>query len=60
MMMPFGRHKGEDVHDIPLHYLEWLRDNCGLYGELEAAVDEAIDANFARLEEEGVYAGKKG
>ncbi len=26
--MPFGKHKGEPLSDIPSDYLEWCLDNC--------------------------------
>jgi hypothetical protein len=28
MEMPFGKHKGEDLEDIPSDYLKWLIFNC--------------------------------
>jgi hypothetical protein len=42
MKMPFGRHVGIEVADVPAGYLRWLRDNCELYGELADEVDEAL------------------
>jgi hypothetical protein len=26
MKMPFGKHKGEDLTDIPIHYLKWIEE----------------------------------
>lgn len=26
--MPFGKHKGQDIEDIPSDYLRWLAANC--------------------------------
>ncbi len=28
MIMPWGKHKGEDIEDIPSSYLKWLAENC--------------------------------
>lgn len=28
MKMPWGKHKGEDIEDIPSDYLRWLAENC--------------------------------
>lgn len=42
MKMPFGKHKGEDLEDIPCDYLLWLVDNMELRGELDTAVAEQI------------------
>lgn len=28
MIMPWGKHKGEDIEDIPSGYLRWLAENC--------------------------------
>lgn len=28
MKMPWGKHKGEDMEDLPTGYLLWLAENC--------------------------------
>jgi len=28
MIMPWGKHKGEDIEDLPSGYLKWLAENC--------------------------------
>lgn len=28
MKMPWGKHEGEDIEDIPSDYLVWLAENC--------------------------------
>lgn len=43
MTMPFGKHCGEDIADIPTGYLRWLRDNADLYGELADEVQAELD-----------------
>lgn len=33
MEMPFGKHKGEDLEDIPLSYLRWVLRNVYLWDD---------------------------
>jgi len=40
MRMPFGKYEGHEIDDIPLDYLDWLAENCDLYGRLR---DEVLD-----------------
>lgn len=42
--MPFGKHKGRRLEDIPIQYLGWLHDEC----ELDGWLREAVDAEWAR------------
>ena len=28
MRMPWGKHKGDDIEDVPSGYLRWLAENC--------------------------------
>lgn len=46
MTMPFGKHQGEDIADIPTGYLRWLRDNVDLFGELADAVEAELDSRL--------------
>jgi hypothetical protein len=34
MKMPFGRHKGKEISEIPPDYLEWVSDNLTISGDL--------------------------
>jgi hypothetical protein len=34
MKMPFGRHKGKEISEIPPDYLEWISDNLTISGDL--------------------------
>ena len=43
MEMPFGKHRGEFVSELPDGYLEWLAREVNLYGRLRAAVREALE-----------------
>lgn len=47
--MPFGKHKGMTIRDIPLDYLLWLKRNCKLDYKLKTRVQSAIDAKQLKL-----------
>jgi hypothetical protein len=55
MRMPFGKHKGEWVHDIPTDYLEWLVRNVELFGSLERAVHDTLRARGVEDSDEEYY-----
>lgn len=46
IIMPFGKHTGEYICDLPIDYLEWLQENIDLYGDLQEAVNRAIDEYY--------------
>jgi len=37
-IMPFGKHKGRALSDIPEDYLVWVLDNCNLTPRLRTAI----------------------
>ena len=39
MKMPFGKHKGEEIEDIPSDYLKWVAENID-DEEIYRAADE--------------------
>lgn len=41
--MPFGKHKGALVVELPPDYLRWLRENTDIRGELADAVELALE-----------------
>lgn len=44
MKMPFGMHKGKEIHTIPRDYLLWFRDNItNLHGDLLGAVVAGLE-----------------
>lgn len=44
MKMPFGKHKGKEIHTIPHDYLLWFRNNIkSLRGDLLRAVEAGLD-----------------
>jgi len=40
MIMPWGKHKGKTMEDIPSSYLKWLAENCDHAEVCEAADEE--------------------
>ncbi len=45
-VMPFGKHKGKTLDDVPLSYLEWLRDLDDLQEPLLSAVLEYCEQDW--------------
>lgn len=44
MIMPFGKHRGREVNDLPKNYLQWLIDNVEFTSQrLEDAIYKALD-----------------
>lgn len=41
--MPFGKHKGKSMEDVPASYLLWLRDN-GVSGDVKDYIEENLSA----------------
>jgi len=47
-VMPFGKHKGEKLADLPVEYLEWLYYKCdGLNDSLYDTVEEILEEKKA-------------
>ena len=40
--MPFGKHKGKRISEVPLDYLYWLLMKPGLEGGLRAAIEQRL------------------
>lgn len=40
MIMPWGKHKGTDIEELPSSYLKWLAGNCDDDDICEAADKE--------------------
>jgi hypothetical protein len=41
--LPFGKHKGDLIDQVPKSYLRWPRAKIKLYGTLQDAVNEVLD-----------------
>lgn len=42
--MPFGKHKGKLLKDVPSDYLLWVYENKDdLYGDLKAYIEDNLD-----------------
>ena len=41
--MPFGKHSGKRIKELPREYLEWLKENCELKGIVKFAVARIFD-----------------
>lgn len=39
MAMPFGKHKGKKLKDLPGSYVRWMKENTTLTGDLKAGFD---------------------
>jgi uncharacterized protein (DUF3820 family) len=50
MTMPFGKHKGEFVEDLPPDYVEWLLENVE---RLNPSLQEELEKQLAMKRGEG-------
>lgn len=42
--MPFGKHKGENIEEVPADYLVWLYENKeDLYGDIKEFIDDNLE-----------------
>jgi uncharacterized protein (DUF3820 family) len=42
--MPFGKHKGDRLINVPASYLLWLYENNKCSGELKQYIEDNLDA----------------
>jgi exodeoxyribonuclease X len=54
MTMPFGKHKGEPVEDLPSDYIEWLLAEC----ELRPALQKELENQLVGRQGGGIVRGK--
>lgn len=43
-LMPFGKHKGETMENVPARYLLWLRDEGCSHHDVSAYIEETLPA----------------
>jgi hypothetical protein len=48
MRMPFGKHRGELVEDIPTAYVEWLLGNLELRPDLQRELEAQLELRGGR------------
>ena len=41
-LMPFGKHKGEKLANVPAHYLLWLYEAGKCFGELKIYIEDNL------------------
>ena len=42
-LMPFGKHQGKDLKEVPQDYLEWLKTSGALDKEMNRELREALE-----------------
>ena len=42
MEMPFGKHQGEDIEDLPISYVKWCLENLDLDDWLEEELKDVV------------------
>ena len=47
MIIPFGKHKGKEIEEIPSDYLRWLIDQDFIEEEKHAELYESIEEEIA-------------
>ena len=52
MKMPFGKHAGVEVSDVPRQYLQWLRCQPGLRGPLVKEIDDVLNGSVVAPSDE--------
>ncbi len=52
MYMPFGKHRGRPLEDVPHTYLLWVLDNCtNISGTLRAEIERVLDVGPRQRQE---------
>lgn len=50
-LMPFGKHKGEKLANVPPDYLIWLYDNNKCFDDLRKYIESNMDVLKAEIEQ---------
>lgn len=50
-IMPFGKHQGEKLANVPAKYLLWLYKENKCYGELKKYIEENMDVLKSEVEQ---------
>lgn len=49
-IMPYGKHKGEKMANVPPEYLLWIYDNGNLFGGVAEYIKENLDVLKVEVE----------
>ena len=58
--MPFGKHAGLEVSDVPRQYLHWLRQQPNLRGPLVKEIDDVLEGKVVAESDESFEEALKG
>jgi len=50
--MPFGKHEGVPMQDVPARYMFWLWTQCGFESDIMSPVAQYIRENLSAFEME--------
>jgi uncharacterized protein (DUF3820 family) len=56
LLMPFGKHKGTPIEDLPGHYIEWCLENAEIRSD---AVRDEMQAQLELRAGRGVSRGRR-
>jgi len=48
MVLHFGKYKGQDLEDVPDHYLEWLDEQDWVVGLLRRELDKELVSRYLK------------
>lgn len=60
MMMPFGKHAGVELAEVPRQYLRWLRGQQWVGGWLVKEINDILDGKVVAPTEESFEEALKG
>ena len=55
MRMPFGKHAGKELCEVPRQYLRWLRRQPTLGAWLAKEIDEVLNGKAVASSDEGSF-----
>lgn len=52
IVMPFGKHRGERMGDLPIHYLKWLAETIDEKNPQGKKICHAADRLYQKLKDD--------